>query len=178
MSALWTFLINPIREPMVLKYLMEAIGAGLAVISSTVLLGESLRMGAFNAIIGAISWDVYSILADQGMSDFAATLLGAMVVGIAAQMGSVYFRTPVTVFIIPTLYPLVPGALLFRTVNAFFMEKMQAAGEAAIQTLIISIAIALGLLLVETGAILFRNTKRQLRVRCPERTSPQNRKDT
>ncbi|MDD7593585.1 MAG: threonine/serine exporter family protein [Peptoniphilaceae bacterium] len=165
MNVLWQFLAYPIQEPAFLKYVMEGIGAGLAVVVSTLLLGESLRLGLFNAIIGAISWDVFSILSDQGMSNFAATLLGAMVVGLAAQFGAVHFRAPMTEFIIPSLYPLVPGALLYRTVNAFFMEQMGTAGEAAIQTMIAAIAIALGLLLVETSAVLFRSALRQVRKR-------------
>ncbi len=156
MSEWMSFFFTSPLDLGLLKYLAEGVGAFLAVYGSTFMMGARKRIAFYNALIGFLSWDTYTLFFDLGWSNFSATLMGAMVVGLAAQIGARYYRTPVTMIIIPTLYPLVPGALLFRAVNAFLLEQKNIAANTAIQTIIVASAIALGLLLVETGDTLLR----------------------
>lgn len=150
----------PLTEPGLLKYAVQFFGAAFAVWASSILLGAKHgKLIIFNSIVGGLSWDIYAVLIDQGNTSFSSTLMAAIAVGIAGQVGARVFRLPVSMIIIPSLYPLVPGALLYRAANAFVNEEAVAASQAAVDAFIIAMGIALGLILVETIPILFRNIR-------------------
>lgn len=155
-----SLLFNPLNDPLWLKYVMQGAGAFLAVFAFTIMLGAGKKIALFNSVISFISWDTYALFLDFGWTNFAATFLATLVVAIAAQIGARWFRTPVTMVIIPSLYPLVPGALIYRCVNAFFYERMDQASVYAIQTFIMAASIALGVFLIETVVTLLKQMKR------------------
>lgn len=159
-STLFSVLFYPLNNPLWFKYMMQGSGAFLAVFAFTIMLGAGKKIALFNSVISFLSWDTYAIFLDCGWTNFSATFLATLVVAIAAQLGARWFRTPVTMIIIPSLYPLVPGALIYRCVNAFFYERMDQASVYAIQTFIMAASIALGVFLVETVVSLYKQLKR------------------
>ncbi|MFR9280042.1 threonine/serine exporter family protein [Levyella massiliensis] len=163
MSVTWeairAFLFNPFAQPLWLKYLMQGSGSFLAVFAFTIMLGAGGKILIFNSIVAFLSWDTYAILLDLGWSNFAATFMGTLVVAIAAQIGARRYRTPVTMVIIPSLYPLVPGAPIYRCVNAIFYERMDQAGAFAIQAFIMAASIAMAVFLVESAVMLLKQRK-------------------
>ena len=159
-TGMVSLFFNPLNNPIWLKYVMQGLGAFLAVFAFTIMLGAGKKIALFNSAVSFISWDTYALFLDFGWTNFSATFLATLVVAISAQIGARWYRTPVTMIIIPSLYPLVPGALIYRCVNAFFYERMDQASVYAIQTFIMAASIALGVFLIETVVTLLKQLKK------------------
>ena len=74
--------------------------------------------------------------------------LAALVGETYAQLMARLMRAPATVFIIPSIIPLVPGSMLFYTMSWALRGDMAKFMQSGIETLISAIAIALGMVLV------------------------------
>ncbi len=87
------------------------------------------------------------------MANFAATLFAAWISEILAK----YIKAPVTVFLIPTILPLVPGASLYYTINSFFKGDLRLALEHFSATGRTVAAILMGIVIVNTVTKCIRN---------------------
>lgn len=131
-----------------------------AVASSVTALGLSImfnlprKLLPVVAIGGLIAVDLRNLLVIQyGCSMIFGTFIGATVVGIAGQLINHYIHTPNSLITIPSVIPLVPGVLLYRTLYAIlnintmepvvFFESMRNGIEAGIIVLAITIGITI-----------------------------------
>ena len=80
------------------------------------------------------------------------------------------FRSPVTVFLISGIFPLVPGAGIYWTAYYVVTNELEQAGQRGFLTLKIAVAIVLGILLVfELPQGLFRRLSGRKRTSEPQR---------
>ena len=131
-----------------------------AVASSVTALGLSImfnlpkKLLPVVAIGGMLAVDLRNILVVQyGCSMIFGTFIGAMVVGIVGQIINHYIHTPNSLITIPSVIPLVPGVLLYRTLYAILnintmepnilFESMRNGIEAGIIVLSITIGITI-----------------------------------
>lgn len=143
-----------------LPAIIKSLGAGIAVYAASIMLGSKKRLPFYNAFVGTTSCFIKNIflLFDSGI--FISTLIACIFLAFAAQIGARFFKHPVTLITIPTLYPLVPGSSLYMAVHAFLSQDKEQAGQMAIQTITIALAIALALLFVETVFSLISKRKK------------------
>lgn len=77
------------------------------------------------AVSTALCYGIYLaslyIMHSNNISIFIASVSAAVVSEIFARC----FKAPVTVFLIPTILPMIPGAALYYTVDALFRSEMQ-----------------------------------------------------
>ena len=100
-------------------------------------------------IAGAVGWAVYRLIFDAS-PDFvvAAILFGAVAVTCISRVLSFTRKMPVTIYMIPGIIPLVPGAGIYYTMFHAVMGENTQALMLGIETLRNAGVIAVGLLII------------------------------
>lgn len=92
--------------------------------------------------VGAIAWTIYLVLVDQGFSSVSASFFSAFVVTALSYILAKKRKTPITVFLIAGIIPLVPGLGLYRMMASILDENYNAALDYATLTFEIAGVIA------------------------------------
>ena len=101
---------------------------------------------------GAFGWiAMHSTVLYMG-SAVMGCFMGACVVGLLSTIFSRVMKEAATIFVIPGILCLVPGSHIFRTMEALLLKNLRVAAEIGLQTLFMSGAIAIGLLVI--GAVI------------------------
>ncbi len=135
---------------MELNFATNLIAAALVGVGYALLYNVSKRI--FIPAIGGtvLTWLVYTLMIQQGQTPILAAFSGAVAVSIWAEVCSRINKTPVTVFLILGVLPLVPGSGIYYTMQAIVNGNSALATERGIETLGIALALALGILIVST----------------------------
>ena len=150
-------------------YLSQTFGAAIAGAGYASLFRVPKRLIPLIALGGIIAVDSRNIILVQfGGSLPLATFIGACILGIIAQKANQWFKTPSTVFTIPSAITLMPGVLIYRFLFAMqnittidtdlLLTGLRSGVEAG--TVVIAIAVA-----VTIPTILFRPILDELRSR-------------
>lgn len=99
-------------------------------------------------VTGGAGWIIYQLCFANGQSSAASVFLGAVMVGGFARIFAKMMKAPATAFVIAGIIPLVPGALTFYSMQAFFAGSIETGLELTVRTIASAGAIALGLLAV------------------------------
>lgn len=106
--------------------------------------------------IGAAGWLTYRLLG-LVCGRVIAVFLGTVAVILLSRLFAVREKCPVTEFMVPGLFPLVPGAGIYWTVYELVMENPSAASQHGFESFQDVIAIVLGIIVVfELPQKLFR----------------------
>lgn len=100
-------------------------------------------------VIGMFGWVLYFYLAEAGVDDVPATLAGALLVGVLSQLSARIFRTPIIIFNVSGIIPLVPGGLAYDAMRNFVENDYNLAIELSTRVCLIAGAIATGLVFSE-----------------------------
>jgi uncharacterized membrane protein YjjB (DUF3815 family) len=104
---------------------------------------------------GMMSWMVYVIL-NVDFGPVVATFAATVVVGIVSQFFARSFKMPVIIFSVGGIITLVPGGLAYDSMRRFVEQDYTLAVEIAVRALMLSGAIAAGLVLSEVVGQMFR----------------------
>ncbi len=103
-------------------------------------------------VVGALGWITY-LISDYSLgSPVMGCFFGACMVGLCSIIAARLFKEAMTIFVIPGILCLVPGAKIFYTMEAFLRSDIEDMAQVGIQTLMMAGAIAMGLLVM--GAII------------------------
>jgi uncharacterized membrane protein YjjP (DUF1212 family) len=103
-------------------------------------------------ITGGAGWLVWQLCTEYGQGAAVSVFFGAFMVGGFSRIFAKTVKAPGTAFIIPGIIPLVPGALTFYTMQAFFLGQVDNGLTFCLHTVSSAGAIALGLLAVGAAA--------------------------
>lgn len=97
-------------------------------------------------LTGAIGWTIYFFLVNYfGMLFFLATIIASFFIAFASQIFARRLRTPVIIFTLPGLIPLVPGGAAYNMMRAFVEGNSELGFDYATTTFLTAGALALGL---------------------------------
>lgn len=96
---------------------------------------------------GGLGWITYVYLVSGGNSPVLACFLGAVVVSLVAEIFSRAGKEATTLFIIPGIIPLVPGAPLYYTMREILDNDFSSAASMGGQVLFMAGSIAIAILL-------------------------------
>lgn len=130
-----------------MKLLFEFIAAFLATAAFCVIFNAPRKQWAFCGLTGSIGWIFYRIF-DENFSVVIANLAAAVTVTLIARIFAVWRKSPVTIFLVAGIIPLVPGVGIYYTSYDIFMNNLASASQKGMETLKIAIAISLGIMLV------------------------------
>ena len=114
-------------------------------------------------LIGAIGWGVYLFMDSFTDSMYLSNFVGALAIGLSAQISARIFKLPVTTFTIPGIMTLVPGSGMYNTVYYLIAGDEVLSREYMLQTLLNAGSIAIGIFLMGTlfTLIFSRRTKHE-----------------
>lgn len=122
--------------------------AGVGTLSFAILFACPRRSLPYCAIVGAVGWAVYELLVMLGADSAAASLLAVIPLTLLTRIFAIARKTPVTVFLLSGIFPLVPGAGIYYTAYYFIQGNNALALSNGISTFKIAVALAVGISLV------------------------------
>ena len=116
--------------------------AGTGTLSFAILFACPRRSLPTCALVGAVGWFVYEL------DTAAASLLAVIPLTILTRVFAILQKTPVTVFLLSGIFPLVPGAGIYYTAYYFIQGDNALALSNGISTFKVAVALAVGISLV------------------------------
>lgn len=106
----------------------------------------------FAGIGGGIAWFIYELCLLGGFSDITSLFISSVTLSIYGEFAARILKSPVTIFVISALIPLVPGKGMYNTLLASVQGDVYLSLEVGLHTLLSAGAIAIGVMLVSTIA--------------------------
>ena len=128
---------------------MQAVAAFVGTVGFSVIFGVPRRNYLQTALVAMIGWVAYLALfrftvLGPAISTFAATVIVASL----ARAFASWFKTPSTVYLIPGVFPMIPGGGIFWTTFFLVSSRLHMALQSGMLALEVTAAIVLGIVLV------------------------------
>ena len=98
-----------------------------------------------------------------------AYFAGAFVVALLSEVFAVIFKNPATVYLLPGLFPLVPGGGMFQTMEAAVSGNMENALSIGFSTLTAAGAIAIGIAVASSMAKILNRIAKERAIKQTEK---------
>lgn len=131
-----------------MSFLIELVAAAIGTVAFSVLFFVPRKYYGFCGICGASGWAVYGVLTRIGVSSAEATFYATLAVIFLSRLFAVVERCPVTLFLIPGIFPLVPGAGVYWTSYHIVTNNLEMASDTGFAALKVAVAIVLGIIFV------------------------------
>lgn len=99
--------------------------------------------------VGMAGWFVYIFLVNKEFDAVVASLVAAFVIAVISQIFARMYKTPIIIFSVAGIIPLVPGGLAYDAMRHFVVNDYNVAIQLAAKAFMISGAIAVGLVISE-----------------------------
>lgn len=99
--------------------------------------------------VGMVGWFIYISLVGREFDAVVASLIAAFSIAVVSQIFAKIYRTPIIIFSVAGIIPLVPGGLAYDAMRNFVGNDYNMAVQLAAKALMISGAIAVGLVISE-----------------------------
>ena len=122
--------------------------AGTGTLSFAILFACPRRSLPTCALVGAVGWFVYELCVMLGLDTAAASLLAVIPLTILTRVFAILQKTPVTVFLLSGIFPLVPGAGIYRAAYYTVTDQLYLAVQTGFDAVKMAVAIVLGIVFV------------------------------
>ena len=126
--------------------IIEFIVSMVATISFAVLFNAPRKETLYCGLTGALGWVVYYAMTSNGANSVLASLFATFCLTVLARCFAVIRKSPVTMYILPGIFPLVPGAGIYYTAYYLFIGNNEMSGFKGLETLEIAGAIVFGII--------------------------------
>ncbi|SEG27519.1 threonine/serine exporter family protein [Paenibacillus sp. UNC499MF] len=109
--------------------------------------------------VGMMGWLVYIALVRSDTNAIVATLAAAFFVTVISRVFARLYKTPIIVFSVAGIIPLVPGGMAYDAMRSFVENDYNLAVQLAAKAFMISGSIAAGLIFSEVMNQLFKRPK-------------------
>ena len=117
----------------------------VAIISFAILFSAPKRQLFFCGLTGAVGWLVYLLLIENQSGIAAANLGASFTLTLMSRFFAAIERHPVTVFLLPGIFPLVPGAGIYYTSYHFILHQTEQFTKYGTETIIVAGSIVFGI---------------------------------
>ena len=132
-----------------IKFLIiQFISAFLGSVFFAVTLNASRKEVVWSGLTGACGWAFYCILLELKISAFYSMFLATIIVSLISRFLSHIRQAPSTVFLIPGILPLVPGAGIYYTLCGVLEGNSLYGFYKGVETFKMAGAIALGIMII------------------------------
>ena len=125
--------------------LIQLLTAFLSSLGFSMIFGLRRRFLVYAALGGLLCWGIYLGMDAWTHREFLSCLLAAAFAVVYAELLARWLKTPATLFVVPSILPLVPGGSLYYTMENVVHGRLEAARRFGMQTLIVALAIAAGI---------------------------------
>ncbi len=130
-----------------MSYVIQVFSASIGSLGFGIIFKMKRRHLAAACIGGGATWIVYLLCAHFQLGAFASNLIATLFASAYAEILRRICKTPRTVFVIPSVIPLIPGSSLYYAMSAVVASNTELAEFYGVQTGLVSGAIAFGILL-------------------------------
>ena len=95
---------------------------------------------------GLLAWGVYLLLGFVSDQDVVRYFFASVALTVYAETMARVVKCPATLFLITAAIPLVPGGSLYKTMQFFMQNDLAAFSSQALTTVLLAVAIAVGML--------------------------------
>ncbi|WP_042346183.1 threonine/serine exporter family protein [Bacillus massiliigorillae] len=99
--------------------------------------------------VGMSGWICYFILSQNGVDIIPATAMASTLIAVISQLFAKIYKTPMTIFTVGGIIPLVPGGMAYNAMRHFVENDYNTAISLAAKAFLISGSIAIGLVFSE-----------------------------
>ena len=139
---------------MMKEWVIPIVSAALGSLSFAMFFGVRSRKLWFSLLGGALNWGLYLLaMKKMGLPETLAYALGAAAGTLYAEILARIVKTPVTVFVITSVIPMVPGGPLYYTMLGLLQGDKATFVDRGLYTLSAAGAMALGIF---AATMLFR----------------------
>lgn len=107
---------------------------------------ESLVKSGF---VGMVGWMVYFFMTMGGVDEVPATVTAAFLIALVSQIYARVYKTPIIIFTVAGIIPLVPGGMAYNAMRNFVTNDYNTAINLAAKAFMISGSIAMGIVFSE-----------------------------
>lgn len=102
-----------------------------------------------SGLVGMFGWILYYLLVEQGVDVVPATIFGAMLVSILSYTSAKVWKTPIIIYTVSGIIPLVPGGIAYNAMRQFVENNYDVAVQLSAQVMLLAGGIAIGLMFSE-----------------------------
>lgn len=126
--------------------IIQFVIAMLTTIAFAILFTAPKKEIIFCGLTGAFGWIVYYLFTHNGMHLVLASGIATFCLTILARCFAVVRKTPVTIYLLSGIFPLVPGAGIYYTAYYLFIGNTEMSGFKGLETLEIAGAMVFGII--------------------------------
>lgn len=130
-----------------MKSLTQFLLSAFATYGFTVYFKLPKNVGVITSALSGLIWVIYELLFEFSGNYMISYLISSFLIGIFSENFAVKFKKPATVFTLPCLVPLVPGAGMYYIMYYFIESNYVLMREQVIKTTLTTSALALGIVL-------------------------------
>ncbi|MDE6918119.1 MAG: threonine/serine exporter family protein [Lachnospiraceae bacterium] len=130
------------------KYFVMILTAAFGTIGYCLNINVKRNKIVYGCVGGVVSTFLYCVCVEAGLTLLVQNLIPAAAVTLYAEILARTVKAPATVFLIPSIIPLVPGGRLYYTMRAIVDGDADAAKIYAMETLVIALGIAVGIVVI------------------------------
>lgn len=124
--------------------------------------GKNLLLGSLG---GLLAWGVYLWMGCFTGQDVIRYFVASVVLTVYGETLARVVKCPATLFIVTASIPLIPGGSLYRTMQYFMLNDLEMFSKQGLTTVLLAVAIAVGMLFPTAVFQLLRRIRNQERRR-------------
>lgn len=137
-------------EPIsMVSMITRSLAAGLGTIAFAILFRVRREHFLDCALLGSITWLLFLLLSYLQSNVFIAVFLSGFIIAIASRILAVKRRCPVTVFLMTSLFPLLPGLSLYKSIYYMLMGQETIAVNFGKECFLTAFTIAISIAVVQ-----------------------------
>lgn len=129
-----------------MNVIVQFLVAMIATIAFAILFSAPKKELLLCGISGAIGWLIYYVITRAGLSPVLASLLGTFALTLFSRTMAVVRLSPATMYLLPGIFPLVPGAGIYYTAYDLITGDGGIASSKGVETLELALAITFGII--------------------------------
>lgn len=132
-----------------MTWIIQAVLSFLAAMGFGIIFNAPRKMLFYCGFVGMTGWLVYSSFSSLTGDPVQSSFLGAFAVALVAHIFARLFRTPMIIFSVAGIIPLVPGGMAYNAMRHIVENDYITAISFASRAFMVSGAIAMGLVFAE-----------------------------
>lgn len=129
-----------------MTYILQLTTAFLGSLGFAVIFHMRRERLLLTSLGGLLAWGMYLLMGFVSDQDVVRYFFASVGLTVYAEMMARVAKCPATLFLITASIPLVPGGSMYRTMQYFMKNDLNAFSHQALTTVLLAVAIAVGML--------------------------------
>ncbi|CDD65933.1 putative uncharacterized protein [Firmicutes bacterium CAG:882] len=131
---------------MIQRYIIQVITAGLGAGGYSILFNIRRDKLPYASAGGSLAWIIYILASQTTTNAFITNMLAAAFATLYSEIFARIKKAPTTVFLIPSIMPMIPGGGLFYTMSAVINNNSELFEKYFITTIETALGISIGIM--------------------------------